>query len=156
MYIYIYVYALACACWRPSLDQFAVGLAYIIYYMGMTVEPRSILPGEREKSWHRFNDLLLLLYTSGRSACQFSQLVGSACVCVFIYIYNTSSTGPSSPRTRGVCRIYTPCSARANNRSKRIKQVAHFTVRTTYAGGSVPSSSKRIMKVIYDEPLLYT
>jgi len=118
------VCALGCACWRPSLDQFAVGLAYIIHYIGTAAEPRSILPGEREKSWHRFNDLLLLLYTSGRSACQFSQLVGSECVCacVCIYINNSSSTGPSSPRTRGVCRICIR-SARANNRSKRIKQV---------------------------------
>jgi len=113
VYVYVCVYAPACACWRPSLDQFAVGLVYI-YYIGTAAaaaEPRSILPGEREKSWHRFNDLLLLLYTSGRSACQFSQLVGSAasvCVYMCIYIYDTSSTGPSSPRTRGVrLDIYT-------------------------------------------------
>lgn len=100
---------------RPSVrvggllsDQFAVGLVYI-YYIGTAeaaAELRSILPGEREKSWHRFNDLLLLLYTSGRSACQFSQLVGSTVsVCVRIYIYIPVRPG-HRPRGRGVCAVY--------------------------------------------------
>jgi len=146
--IYIYICAWVCVLAAFSLDQFAVGLAHI-YYIGTAeaaAKPRSILPGEREKSWHHFNDLLLLFYTSGRSACQFSQLVGSTvsvCVCVCSYIrirYQFDRAIVPADEGCVLYIIHRAYNARANNRSKRIKEDACFTVRRWY---TVSSSYKR-------------